>query len=135
MSVDTVTRWVGLLVELQYGFCVRPWYSGVPKALRKEPRWFLRDWSAALDPSARMRTLVACHLLKAVEGWTDLGFGRFELRYVRDKLQREVDFLVLRDRKPWFLVAVADEHPGAGWHRPCWGIFNASRGRGMRFIW
>ena len=87
------------MVELQYGFCVRPWFAGVPKALRKEPRWFLRDWSAVLDPSARMRTLVACHLLKAVEGWTDLGFGRFELRYVRDKLQREVDFLVLRDRK------------------------------------
>jgi predicted AAA+ superfamily ATPase len=114
VSVDTVTRWVGLLVELQYGFCVRPWFSGVPKALRKEPRWFLRDWSAVLDPSARMRTLVACHLLKAVEGWTDLGFGRFELRYVRDKLQREVDFLVLRDRKPWFLVAVAGESPRGG---------------------
>jgi hypothetical protein len=28
------------------------------------------------------------------------------LRYVRDKLKREVDFLVVRDRKPWFLVAV-----------------------------
>jgi uncharacterized protein len=114
VSVDTVTRWIELLVELQYGFCVRPWFAGVPKALRKEPRWFLRDWSAVLDPSARMRTLVACHLLKAVEGWTDLGFGRFELRYVRDKLQREVDFLVLRDRKPWFLVAVANESPRGG---------------------
>jgi hypothetical protein len=32
-----------------------------------------------------------------VEGWTDLGLGRFELRYVRDKQQREVDFLVVRD--------------------------------------
>jgi hypothetical protein len=27
---------------------------------------------------------------------------------VRDKLKREVDFLVLRDRKPWFLVDLAD---------------------------
>lgn len=30
----------------------------------------------------------------------------FELRYVRDKSKREVDFLVVRDRKPWFLVEV-----------------------------
>ena len=45
-------------------------------------------------------------LLKAVEGWTDLGLGRFELRYLRDKLKREVDFVVVRDRKPWFLVEV-----------------------------
>jgi hypothetical protein len=107
-----VKRWLDLLVDLQYGFCVRPWSTGVPKALRKEPRWFLRDWSAVLEPAARIRTLIACHLLKAVEGWADLGFGQFELRYVRDKLKREVDFLVLRDRRPWFLVAVAPDRPG-----------------------
>jgi len=45
-------------------------------------------------------------LLKAVETWTDLGFGNFELRYLRDKQKREVDFMVVRDRKPWFLVEV-----------------------------
>ena len=45
-------------------------------------------------------------MLKAVEGWTDLGFGDFELRYLRDKQKREVDFIVVRDRKPWFLVEV-----------------------------
>jgi len=48
--------------------------------------------------------MTACHLLKAVECWTDLGLGDFELRYLRDKQKREVDFLVLRDRRPWFLV-------------------------------
>jgi len=58
------------------------------------------------DDGARAETLVACHLLKAVEGWTDLGFGEFELRYLRDKQKREVDFLVVKDRKPWFLVEV-----------------------------
>ena len=50
--------------------------------------------------------LSSCHLLKAVEGWSDLGMGTFELRYLRDKQQREVDFVVIRDRKPWFLVEV-----------------------------
>lgn len=28
------------------------------------------------------------------------------MRYLRDKQKREVDFLVVRDRKPWFLVEV-----------------------------
>jgi hypothetical protein len=58
---------------------------------------------------------VACHLLKAVEGWTDLGFGDFELRNVQDKQEREVDFLVVRDRKPWFLVEakLSDSHLSA----------------------
>jgi len=106
IAVDTVKRWIDLLERLHFGFVVRPWFTNVTKALRKEPKWFLRDWSGIDDPGQRAETLMACHLLKAVEGWTDLGLGNFELRYLRDKLKREVDFLVVRDRKPWMLVEV-----------------------------
>ena len=106
VSVDTVRRWVDLLSRLHYGFMVRPWFTNVAKALRKEPKWFQRDWSGLANEGARAETFVACHLLKSVEGWTDLGFGGFELRYLRDKQKREVDFLVLKDRKPWFMVEV-----------------------------
>ena len=106
VSVDTVKRWIDLLARLHYGFMVRPWFANVAKALRKEPKWFQRDWSGLADDGARAETFVACHLLKAVEGWTDLGFGDFDLRYLRDKQKREVDFLVVRDRKPWFLTEV-----------------------------
>ncbi len=104
VAVDTVKRWIDLLNRMHYGFLVRPWFANVAKALRKEPKWFLRDWSGVADDGARAETFIACHLLKAVEGWTDLGFGDFELRYLRDKQKREVDLLVVRDRKPWFLV-------------------------------
>ena len=106
VSVDTVKRWIDLLARLHYGFLVRPWFRNVAKSLRKEPKWFLRDWSGVVEEGGRAETLIACHLLKAIEGWTDLGFGDFELRYVRDKQKREVDFLVVKDRKPWFLVEV-----------------------------
>ena len=106
VSIDTVKRWIDLLARLHYGFMVRPWFRNVARSLRKEPKWFQRDWGGVTDDGARAETLVACHLLKAVEGWTDLGFGDFELRYLRDKEKREVDFLVVRDRKPWFLVEV-----------------------------
>jgi predicted AAA+ superfamily ATPase len=106
VAVDTVKRWIDLLCRMHYGFMVRPWFTNIAKALRKEPKWFQRDWGGVTDDGARAETLVACHLLKSVEGWTDLGFGEFELRYLRDKQKREVDFLVVRDRKPWFLVEV-----------------------------
>jgi len=106
IALDTAKRWVDLLGRLHYGFLVRPWFRNVEKALRKEPKWYLRDWSGVTDVGAHAETLVACHLLKAVETWTDLGFGDFELRYLRDKQKREVDFLVVADRKPWFLVEV-----------------------------
>ena len=104
VSENTVRSWISTLVSLHFGFLVRPWYKNVTRSLRKEPKWFLRDWSGISDAGQRAETLVACHLLKAVEGWTDQGLGDFELRYVRDKEKREVDFLVVRDGEPWFLV-------------------------------
>ncbi|MDP6523381.1 MAG: AAA family ATPase [Kiritimatiellia bacterium] len=104
ISPKTAKEWVNTLVSTYYGFLVRPWYKNLNKALRKEPKWFLRDWSDISDAGQRTETLIACHLLKAVECWTDLGLGRFELRYIRDKQKREVDFVVVRDDQAWFLV-------------------------------
>lgn len=114
VSVDTIRRWVGILRDMHLGFLVRPWFKNVTRSLRKEPKWFLRDWSGIEDDGDRAETFVACHLLKAVEGWTDLGLGRFELGYVRDKEKREVDFVVLRDGKPWFLAEVKHRDDSIG---------------------
>ena len=106
VSIDTTRRWIDVLVTLHLGFLIRPWFKNVSRSLRKEPKWFLRDWASIKDPGDKAETFVACHLLKAVEGWNDMGLGKFELGYLRDKEKREVDFLVARDGKPWFLVEV-----------------------------
>lgn len=106
VTIDTVRRWIVTLCNLHLGFLVRPWFKNVSRSLRKEPKWFMRDWSLIEDPGRRAETFVACHLLKAVEGWNDLGLGSFVLGYVRDVYQRETDFIVVRDGKPWFLAEV-----------------------------
>jgi len=106
VSVDTTRRWIDTLCSLYHGFLVRPWFRNVAKSLRKEPKWFLRDWSGIKDVGARSENFIACHLLKAVETWVDAGLGDYQLRYLRDKQKREVDFVVIREGKPWFLVEV-----------------------------
>jgi predicted AAA+ superfamily ATPase len=106
VTIDTARRWVDMLCGLHYGFLVRPWHRSVSRSLKKEPKWFLRDWASIGDPGRKTETFVACHLLKAVEGWTDLGYGDFGLYYIRDRNKREVDFIVVRDGNPWFLVEV-----------------------------
>jgi len=67
-SVDTIRRWIATLCHLHMGFLVRPWFRNVSRSLRKEPKWYLRDWSGIDEPGPRAETFVACHLLKAVEG-------------------------------------------------------------------
>ena len=118
VAVDpkTAKKWTGVLKYLYYGFEVRPWFKNVENSLRKTPKWYLRDWSRIDDEGKRCETMAACHLLKAVEAWTDLGYGNFELHYLRDKQKREVDFLVSRDGHAWFIAEVkaADTHLSKG---------------------
>lgn len=102
----TAKKWVKALKHLYFGFEVRPWFKNVENSIRKMPKWYLRDWANIPDEGKRAETLIACHLLKAVEGWTDLGYGEFSLGYLRDKSKREVDFVIVRDGIPWFLVEV-----------------------------
>lgn len=110
-SEPTVKKWISILKALYYGFTVKPYHRNIENSIRKTPKWYLRDWSGIEDAGKRTETFLACHLLKAVECWTDLGFGEYDLFYLRDRKKREVDFLVTRDKEPWFLVDVkkADE--------------------------
>jgi hypothetical protein len=106
VSPDTVIRWLATLRSLFYCFEVPPWHKNIARALRKQPKYYLWDWSIVRDSGARNENLVASALLKATHTWTDLGLGDFGLHFIRDKEQNEVDFLVTRDDAPWFLVEV-----------------------------
>ena len=106
VSVDTIRRWLTILESVYFSFRVRPWFRNVAKSLRKQPKVYPWDWSLVEDEGARIECFVASHLLKAVHWWTDLGLGTFELFYIRDTLQREVDFLIAKDAKPWIMIEV-----------------------------
>ncbi len=106
VSVDTIRRWVAVLESFYYCYRIRPWHRNLSKALRKDPKTYLWDWSQVKDPGARHENLIASHLLKAVDWWTDTGLGDFALYYLRTKDQKDVDFLVAKDDQPWMLVEV-----------------------------
>jgi uncharacterized protein len=104
ISVDTVKRWLGILENMYYCFTVKPYFKNIPKSLRKQPKLFLWDWSLLSDRGQRSENMIASHLLKAVHFWTDNGYGEYDLWFLRDKMKREVDFLVTRNKAPWLLV-------------------------------
>jgi len=74
--------------------------------LLKEPKLYLWDWSFVENEGQKNENFIASHLLKAVHFWTDRGLGDYGLYYIRTKEQKEVDFVVTKDGKPWFLVEV-----------------------------
>jgi predicted AAA+ superfamily ATPase len=76
--------------------------AGDAAALDASP--LIWDWSEAPAGGPRFENLVASHLLKLCHWLSDVEGWRTELRYVRDREGREVDFVILRDRRPWVLV-------------------------------
>ncbi len=113
VSSVTISRWIKTLQGFFYLFTVQPWSVNIPRALVKEPKTYLWDWVDVDDEGGRWENFVASHLLKAVHYWTDSGLGQYGLWFIRDKEKREVDFLVTRADKPWFLVE-AKLSQGAG---------------------
>lgn len=104
VSDKTVKRWVQILDSLYYCFLVSPYGSQKIKAIKKSQKLYLWDWSQIEDPGFRFENMVASHLLKLCDYWQDVFGYRSELRYIRDERGKEVDFVVLRDRKPLFAV-------------------------------
>lgn len=106
VSDQTVRRWIILLSSCFYCFIIKPWSQNVTNALIKMPKVYLTDWSIIQDKGARLENFIACHLLKAVQLWNDVGLGQYDLNFIRDKAQNEVDFLITKSGKPWLLVEV-----------------------------
>ncbi|MBS0350406.1 MAG: ATP-binding protein [Proteobacteria bacterium] len=120
VSVNTVKRWISTLKNFYYCFTIKPWKKNITRSLLKEPKIFLWDWSEINDAGHRLENFVACHLLKAIHFWNDSGMGKFELFFIRDKEQNEVDFLITQEQKPWILLEVkmsANNHISKNLHR------------------
>lgn len=106
LEVDhkTVEFWLEILERLYLIFQIKPYTKKIQRAIRKAKKVYFLDWSEIPDPGARLENLVASHLLKLCHYLEDVEGERVELRYVRDTNKREVDFLLVKEQKPWVLV-------------------------------
>lgn len=104
VSLESVRLWLTYLQRLYFVFLIRPYAGRLARALRREPKLYLWDWSEIESDGARFENLLASHLLKWCHFSQDWGHPSLDLHFVRDKERREVDFLITRERKPWLLI-------------------------------
>ena len=101
---ETVERWLRILENLYMCFRIPPFGAPRIRAVKKETKLYLWDWSQVPGTGARFENLVASHLLKLCHHVEDTQGHRMELRFIRDTDRREVDFVVIRDNRPLFAV-------------------------------
>jgi len=100
----TCKRWIELLDALYFSFRISPFGAPRIKAVKKEQKLYLWDWSQIEEEGARFENFVASHLLKLCHHLEDTEGYKMELRYLRDVEKREVDFVVLKQGRPQFAV-------------------------------
>lgn len=101
---ETVARWLEILERMYYCFRIPPYGAPKIRAVKKEQKLYLWDWSLVEKKGARLENFLACQLLKYCHFIEDTQGHRMELRFLRDTDLREVDFVVLKDKKPVFAV-------------------------------
>ncbi len=104
VAFQTARNWVVILERTYAVFRVPPFVSPKIKAVKKEQKLYFWDWSRVDDQPARFENLLAVHLIRLCHWAEDVLGESLELRYFRDVVGHEVDFVLLREKKPWLVV-------------------------------
>ena len=107
VSPKTAANWLDVLERMYLIFAVRPYTKNLPRAIIKPPKvYFFDNGDVIGDHGAVFENLVATHLLKRIHFLEDKEGFRYELRYVRDKEGREVDFVIIKEGNVEELIEV-----------------------------
>jgi uncharacterized protein len=104
VSPNTVSRWIEILELVYYCYRILPYGTPKIRAVKKSNKLYLWDWAQIEDEGARFENFVAGHLLKYCHFLEDTQGHKMELRFLRDIDLREIDFVVLQNKKPLFAV-------------------------------
>jgi predicted AAA+ superfamily ATPase len=104
VSHESVERWLKIFERLYYCFRIPPYGSRNVRAVKKEQKMYLWDWSIVPEQGPKFENFIASHLLKFCHFREDTEGYKMELSYLRDTDKREVDFVVLEEGNPLFAV-------------------------------
>jgi len=98
VSPKTAKAWLEVMERMYLVFSVRPYTKSLTRAVLKPPKvYFFDNGDVAGDEGARFENLIAASLIKRLHFLEDRDGYRYELRYIRDKEGREVDFAIIKD--------------------------------------
>ncbi len=111
VSFKTIKRWISIFERFYAIFRLPPFGHSLIKAVKKEQKHYHFDWTLIKNPGLRFENLIACQLLKWAHYLQDTQGREVELKYFRDKEQREVDFVLTEENLPIiFIECKSDSH-------------------------
>ncbi len=109
---DTIKNWIDILQGVYLVFTLRPWHKKIARAIKKEKRLYFFDWSILPESGVVFENITAVALIRMAARMTETGLGNYEIRYLRDREKREVDFVLIKDNHPVCLFETKESHTG-----------------------
>lgn len=109
LSTDdkSVKRWVDILESSYVVFRIYPYtHKSLVGGIKKAPKIYFYDYCRVENESARLENLVALSLLKEIQNRMDIKGEKFELRFLKNKQNREIDFLITKNNQPFAMIEV-----------------------------
>jgi uncharacterized protein len=104
VAFETAAKYLDILERLNAIFRILPAGADKLKAVKKERKLYFWDWCYAATDGARYENMIALHLLRFVDMARDAWGKDLALRYFRHRDGKEVDFILLLNRKPWIAI-------------------------------
>ena len=109
IAPNTAKNWLTLVERMYIAFSIKPYTKNIFRSIQKPPKVYFYDNADVLTgSSARLENLVATHLLKRLHYIEDYFGYRCSLHYIRDKDNREVDFVTVVDGVVHDLIEVKE---------------------------
>ena len=109
ISPRTAKLWLEVLNRMYLCFTVLPYTKKLSRAIQKPAKVYFFDNADLIidqDEGPRFENLVATHLLKKIHYLEDAKGFNFEIKYLRDKEAREVDFVLVKNNILFALIEV-----------------------------
>ncbi|MBI2607061.1 MAG: ATP-binding protein [Deltaproteobacteria bacterium] len=108
-DASTVKRWLQMLENLLIVFKVIPYSENIARSVLKEPKYYFYDVAQVeAGTAARFENFVALTLLKEIHFQEDVNGIPGALHYLKIKGGKEVDFLVVQNKKPQMMIEVKE---------------------------
>ncbi|HHD92426.1 MAG TPA: DUF4143 domain-containing protein, partial [Candidatus Portnoybacteria bacterium] len=104
VAFDTVKNWLNIFDIFYLTFQISPWSKRINRAITKEKKIYLFNYPLIVDIAHRFENMAALELYRAIYLWNELGYGNFNLHYIRNKEKQEIDFLISNNNQPILLI-------------------------------
>ncbi len=106
-SPNTIKKYVEILESLYIIFLIRPYHKRINRSLLKEPKVYFYDTSFVNgNEGILLENNIAVSLLKHTQYKQDSEGKEIELKYVKTKEKKEVDFVLVKNETPKMFLEV-----------------------------